>query len=158
MRPRPALYAAALVAACASPTPRTQVMVELDVDDALRPSVASVEVVVFGGPAAEDPRLYPRRYGATLRPADLPRRIALVPLEDDRRGWRIEAVARDDGGAPLSAARVAGGYAEERTVRLPVSIEAACQGVACPPEQACRGGECGDLAVDVDALPDYPEP
>lgn len=147
---------AALLVGCAGPTPRTEVMLDIDAEPAVRERAAQLRVHVLGGEAGQPPEGYASRLDRTFA-ASWPRRVALVPLElEPPRGWQVELEAQSATGEVVAASVVRGGYDEARTVLVRAVLEDACIGVPCP-RMRCAAGRCIDPLVDVSAAPDLEE-
>lgn len=147
------------LAGCAAPAARTEVMLEVRGASGVAATAAQLHVRVTGGAEAAPiasyvPRL-DRVFDEGPEAARLPRRIALVPLDEQPRGYWIEARAELADGSEIATARAIGGYAIGRTVLLPLTIEDACVGVSCDAEQTCDArGACADARVDAESLAD----
>lgn len=153
------LLVALLGLGCASPAPRTQVMLEIDAEPAVRRASAQLSVEIRGGERDRPAETYPVRYardfdGEALR---WPRRVALAPLDPEPpRGWVATIAARALDGALVARTTLRGGYVEGRAVRVVVLLEERCVAVECE-GQRCLDGGCVDPAIDVSTAPDLEE-
>jgi hypothetical protein len=125
-----------VLAGCAA---KTQVVVIVDAQPAVRAQTQSLEVQIFGGPGGEeavpnDPVL-DRTVPTSQMDFRWPRRYVLTPRDGvvDRL-YLFEAIAhRDPGGmdAPLVTARVISGYQPGQTAQIYLLLTDACIGVDC---------------------------
>ncbi|HJL17557.1 MAG TPA: hypothetical protein RMH99_17975 [Sandaracinaceae bacterium LLY-WYZ-13_1] len=144
----------ALAAGCQGETPRTQVMLAIDADPALREEIAFLHVHVFGGEAGRPVEMYASRRDIRYDELAWPWRVAMVPLDPDPpRAWLVDVTAERADGTPITASTVRGGYAPERTVRVELRLEETCAGVLCD-RARCEDGRCVDPLVDVSTAPD----
>ncbi len=153
------VLAALWVAGCAGPAPRTQVMLQIDLDPEVREASEQLFVEVFGGARDEPVDTYPSRYVRTfeLDSLRLPFRVALAPLDPEPpRGWVAVVAAQRADGADVAATTIRGGYADGRTVRVEVRLTGDCIGVPCDGLR-CLEGRCVDPAVDVSTAPPFAE-
>jgi hypothetical protein len=150
-----AAWLLSFVSACAA-SPRTEVMIEVDAEAGVRAESQVLSVSIYGGAAADDPSTYALRRRLEIDAPTWPRRIALVPLEDDPpRGYRAIAQTQRDDASIVAGTAIVGEYAEARTVLLSIVLEDACIGVECDDAAPrCEGGECRDAFVDAESLPD----
>lgn len=143
-----------LLASACSASARTQVMVEVDAEPAVRAETTQLELRVLGGVAGTDPALWAVRHEATVTDFSWPRRIALVPIElEPARGYQVEIRAARADGTTVTSSAIRGGYATGRTKLLVLLLEDACAGVECG-TMRCQEGRCVDPLVDVNAAPD----
>lgn len=147
-----ALTAAALVGACASQRPPTEIFLVVDAETSLRAEAGSLHLRVTGstfGGAGEV------ALDRTLAGAELvwPVTLGIVPRGDDAtRGLRVEATLTSPAGA---TARVSArtSYLPEQVRVLRLTLEACCAGVACADAETCSVCACVPDAVDVRTLP-----
>lgn len=150
---RGALVLVLLAGACEA-EPRTQVMVEVDAEDAVRAETTQLEVRVLGGIASSDPTGWALRHDTTVTDVAWPRRLALVPIElEPARAYQVEIRALRADGTTITSSALRGGYANGRTKRLVLLLEDACVGVECG-AMRCQRGRCVDPLVDVNTAPD----
>ncbi|MCA9607039.1 MAG: hypothetical protein KC619_15645 [Myxococcales bacterium] len=148
------LFALALLAACGEKAPRTQVMLVIDAEPAIRAEARSLHLEVFGGEDGMPASTYARRYVRDFEDPTFPWSLALVPFEPDPpRAWRALVETRRADGTPLTRSTLRGGYAAEHTVRLDFLVEDDCAGVLCA-DLRCEAGACVDPLVDVGTLPE----
>jgi hypothetical protein len=152
------LHLLALVA-CAAPAPRTEILVIIDADQAVRAESVDLKVFVFGGrpetASALDVRFY-REFAVT--PVEgWPVELAVIPLDrDSGRLFQVEATAVDAAGGEVTAVRVRSGFVPENTFVLRLRLEDACRGVVCSSRQSCRAGACREIPmVSVEDLVRY---
>ena len=149
-----ALVALGLLAACQEPAPRTQVMLVIDAEPAIRSEARSLHLEVFGGEDGMPASTYARRYVRDFEDPTFPWSLALVPFETDPpRAWRALIETRRVDGTPLTRSTLRGSYATEHTVRLDFTIEDVCGGVLCT-DLRCEEGACVDPILDVGTLPE----
>lgn len=148
-----ATAAVASSAACA-PAPRTQVMVSLDADEALRGEVRLIHVEVFGGERGGE--LEPR-FESFETISTWPLEIAIVPFDRDAtREVRVIATALATRmGPPIVSLRIDTGFVLGRTVLLERTLMSSCRGVSCEGATTCSGALCVSSRVEPGLLPDY---
>ena len=134
--------------ACADPKPRTQIMVILEADRAVRTQTRSVRIETYGGPGG--PNIPTENFAFLELPLDsiggFPVSHALVPQDGDvSRRFRIEATAFDDSGEALAHVRAISGFVKEQTLVLRLRFYSQCLYLdPCEsPDQTCgRDGNC----------------
>ncbi|WP_437571300.1 hypothetical protein [Sorangium sp. So ce542] len=83
---------------------------------------------------------------------------AELPIAEARDGAEIElsvAAFRDGEAAPIVTRTTATRAASGRSLLLPVSIDAACSGLACAASATCAAGACVDPFIAPSALDDH---
>lgn len=155
MRARVTVACAVLLAAgCAEKAPRTQVMLVIDAEPAIRTEAHALHVQVFGGQAGQPASTFASRYVRDFVDPAYPFSIAMVPLEPEpARAWSAIVETRREDESAITRSTLRGGYADGRTVRLDFTVEDACAGVLCE-GQRCEDGACVDGLVDVTSLPE----
>lgn len=139
---------------CNEPAPRTQVMLSIDAEPAVRTEATTLRVHVFGGAEGSSPARFASRYTRDHADPRWPFRVALVPLEPEPpRAWRAEIGAVNAEGFELVRTNLRGGYARERTVVVDVLLQDRCVSVECD-GQRCVDGACVDPLIDVGSAPD----
>lgn len=153
---RRALVALVMLAGCAAPAPRTQVMLEIDAEPAVRVASHQLFIEVFGGERDQPIDTYPSRYVRThaIEPLRWPFRVALAPIEATPRGWVAVIALQEMDGTDVARTTVRGSYEEGRAVRVPVLVSDACIGVPCGDQRCDVAGQCVDPVVDVSIAPD----
>jgi hypothetical protein len=134
------------VSACAT-RPRTQVLVEVTADPAVRARLSRVSLRVQGFDASglEAGPSFEREVRA---PLELPITLAVVPRgQDATRTFLFEATGFE-GEEPIVVVRARSGFRAEQTLRLALVLEDACVGVSCAALETCRAGACVDAFVD----------
>lgn len=146
------LVLAPMVVSCA-PAPRTQIMVVLDADDALRAEIGVVRIEVLGGARGEQ---VASRYDGLETIERWPLDVAIVPFDRDAtREVRLLATGLASAeGATLATVRIDTAFVRGRTLRLDARFESACRGVVCEGATTCRGGVCERSEIDPGLLPD----
>ncbi|WP_438034726.1 hypothetical protein [Sorangium sp. So ce204] len=85
----------------------------------------------------------------------LPAEIEIAPAQDGAEVELSVAAFRDGEAAPVVKRTVATRAAGGRRLLLPVSLDAACSGVACAAGATCAAGMCVDPFVDPSGLDDH---
>lgn len=139
-------------AGCVTVQSRTEVVVAIDVENALRGRVEELIISVEGGTSHAS---YTTQYAQRLRAlADYPVEVVVAPERDDAsRVYAVSVIARS-GSAIVGRYRVQGGYRRGETTRVFVLLDAACETVAasCREDESCREGVCFALPEEgVDA-------
>ncbi|HEY8427997.1 MAG TPA: hypothetical protein VIL20_06460 [Sandaracinaceae bacterium] len=145
-----AFVALVALVACSSPSPRTQVVVEIDADGYVRGMTDHLAVEVTGLPGGQT---------EALELNEWPAYVSLVPRDNDasrRYELSIRAV-RDDGSTAVHR-RVRSGYVAGRTLALRVRLTASCAGATCVAEdETCIDGDCQPLEIEPADLPEWAE-
>ncbi len=129
-----------LLAAC-DPGVATQVLLEVDADEATRARAESVEITVV--PVDGEPiiRLEPL-VGASAR-LGFPFTQPLSPRGGDAsRRFRVNVALRDASGAEFLRHTVLGGFVEAERREVRVELTADCHERSCSGDQTCVAGEC----------------
>jgi hypothetical protein len=162
--PSPLLACAALALSGAScddgkaSKPATQVIVDLDADEALKPQVAELLVRVTGSNGRGDLDRRLERLEERVRPGadgepEWPVRVALVPRDGDAaRVFEISASTFDADGEWLAVARLITGYVADEVRYVRLVVQASCIGVSCEELENCSAGVCGDAWMDPNGL------
>lgn len=142
------LLACFAMSACQSPT---QVLVQVDGDDAVWDRLVELEVRVW---AREDDGEESVAAELTI-PSPIPRpyRVPLAPLDRDAsRRYRVEAVGRLSTDETVIA-RLISGYVPRQTLRYVLFLDADCVAVRdCSDEETCVNGACRSAEVPPDEL------
>ncbi len=143
------------VVACGTPRARTQVMLWVTADDAIRSELVSLRIRVLAG--ADRSSIDATTFEETQPSASLvwPVQLPLVPQDSDAsRAFRVEAAALDGSGSPLVEVRVASSYVLGETRILRVHLAAGCRAVSCPATESCAAGTCQPIAfIEPQMLP-----
>jgi DNA-binding beta-propeller fold protein YncE len=108
---------------------RTEVMLVIDAEPAVRRDAVQVEVAVTGPDGRSDASFA----------AGWPIRLALVPKHGDAsRRFAVEASALGAGGGLIAVQRLQSGYLAGRTLALTIVFSDACSGVACQESTTCE--------------------
>lgn len=139
------------VAACATETPRTQVMVTVDASNDVRAATRTLELVVVGGPASAEaePRTWTESYRQdwSANAIEWPVLLALVPKGNNAsRGYFVIATAKDARGTTITRVRTRSGYVAGQTLWLRITLDS---GDTCQPSDDAY---CRDDVVLVDEL------
>lgn len=146
--------AALVLAACAAPLPRTQVMVIVDAEPGVRAEAVAARVTVTGGTAAPTMVRHEETVGGPGSPIQFPIRLAVVPAEDDAaRVFAVQVEALGRTGLRAASVRAESGFLEGRTLELRLLLEDCCLAMDCGP-QTCRGCACADPRVPPETLPE----
>jgi len=154
-----ALVTLASAAGCADPAPRTQIIVIVDADQAVRAESEKLRIVVRGGRGETmgglDDRFF-REFNVTPTEG-WPVQLGVIPLDGDvGRLFEIEAAGIDAARREVTLVRARSGFAAERTLVLRLQLEDACRGIICREQQTCTSGRCTDVVViPVDELPPF---
>ncbi|HEX2678843.1 MAG TPA: hypothetical protein VHM19_19455, partial [Polyangiales bacterium] len=139
------LLACALLSACSSSTPLTQIMVVVRSDIEL----ARADIVVDGLGKQQVA-------SAKLSKQKLPRTLAIVyrggplgPITVRARGYDASDTLLVERVAKLS-------FVRGRNVTLVLDLAQQCVGVSCPGGDTCIAGGCSDFKVDSKKLQDWP--
>jgi hypothetical protein len=154
-----------LAAACSSVEPRTQVMLIVDADDAVRGMATSLQVKIEGslqGSAAADGTTYTRSFDPhDPAGASWPFRFALTPRDGEYgRRYKITLSALDAQNDTLALLRSEGGFVKGKTLALMLRFEAGClrdASLKCQASETCAGGNCVSASVDPSSLPGLSE-
>ncbi|MFK8001939.1 MAG: hypothetical protein AB8H86_20250 [Polyangiales bacterium] len=145
-----------LVACSSSPT---QVIVEIDADEAVRELTQSLSIDIAARGLGDD-GFQTVQLVSTLANS-WPRQHVLAPANGDvTRTYRLNVSALDTSGQAVVRARVISGYIADETRVLRVYLEAACLRRSCEVDSAnnvdetCSGGTCVDTPfIDPSLLP-----
>jgi len=155
----------ALLAGCASPRARTQVVVTIDAEPGVRAATTKLAIEVRAtdssglsttGSTVVLPTVVAlqQTLGSASAPVAFPLRLALAPEGGDvsRRYWiEVSALTADD--RPVSVTRVISGYVSGETLALPLTLDDLCIGeLACENAETCRLAQCVAASVDPHAL------
>lgn len=154
------LFACAFALSCGGETSdRTQVMVVIDAEPAVRALTKDIDLEVRSGSGPVDE--WDVRARRSLTPGnaiDWPLEAALIPQSDDAdRVYLLIATALDEDGEPVSEVRAISGYVRGKTLSLLLLFEDSCleRSDMCDDEQTCRDGECVDAHVEPRDLPAF---
>jgi len=132
--------------------PRTQVMVVIDAEPAVRAMAADVDIEVLSG-SGPISGWEPRGMQSLTTGDDAiawPLEAALVPRKGGTdRAFVVIATAYDAGGTALAQVRAISGYVKGKTLTLPLLFEDLCLGkLSCEETKTCRAGNCVPANVD----------
>jgi hypothetical protein len=156
---------ATLLAACTTVEPRTQVMLIVGADEAVRGKVRSLRVEIAGsleGSTAADAT----NYTGSFDPEDpagarWPFRFALTPRGGEHgRRYKITLTALDAEEKTVAVLRSEGGFVKGKTLALALHFDASCVGEAslkCTAGDTCAQGTCVSASVDARSLPGLSE-
>ncbi|GAB4204752.1 MAG: hypothetical protein OHK0013_19940 [Sandaracinaceae bacterium] len=169
--------AAVLLVACASSAcvtvrSRTEAVVDIDAEDAIRGDIEALLVTVRGGPAMGE---LDTMLTEVVPTPTYPARVTILPRgEDATRRYEVIVLARARGGNVVGRQSVRGRFLAGQTVRTTLLLEACCADVAarCGPDETCTSCECqptividpeqdagmppDDAALDAGSRPDVP--
>lgn len=138
---------------CSTETvPRTQVMVVIDAEPAVRAMAVDVDIEVLSGSGPISG--WEPRGKRSLTDGDdavaWPLEAALVPRKGGTdRVFVVIATAYDAAGDPLAQVRAISGYVKGKTLALPMLFEDLCLGkLSCEDTKTCRAGNCVDANID----------
>ncbi len=144
---------------CKETLPRTQIMVVLDAEQAMRGETDSIEVIIKGSTGREGElrtERFLRVWGDGADGIGWPRQVAVGPLDDDAsRIFEFVATARTAGEEEIGRVRAIGGYVEGKTLMLVLVMEDACHGELCTEETTCVMAECVSAYFEAKDLPEY---
>ena len=147
------------LSACAAPAARTEVLVVVDADQAVRAESVKLRVIVRGGRGVAmgvlDDRFF-RDFDVTPH-AGWPVEVALIPLDGDvGRVFEVEAAGIDVARREVTLVRARSGFVAGHTLMLRLHLEDTCRGVVCTTQQTCRAGACEDVPLTPpESLPPY---
>lgn len=146
-------WIALLFAACGSEqSSATELMVTIDIEDALRDSAASVLIEVEGRADFGDTKKSAIVFDASVKPDELPKRIALVPADgDEERAVVVTATALDQADRSIAQGRLVSGYVSGEIRYARLLLQDACMGVGCH-QDTCSDGWCSEAKVNADSL------
>lgn len=163
----PAIAAAMclLLVACDDSGPRTQVMLVVDAEPALRSRIDALRVEVRGYAARSDGKPDTAsdvtRWSEDFSPvqAELggwPHRFAIAPRSSDASRLYQASVTALDGAAPIAVLRAASGFVRGRTLQLSLRFTADClleASLDCEADETCEAGECRTATRPASSLP-----
>jgi len=151
----PAVALVAGAAGCESPA--TQLVVVVDTDYAVPGEMGIVRARVLDGEGGEvssaEFTLVGEDGGETETRFRVPFSFAVVPIDDDpgrRVTVEVDGLTRTEGF--LVGRRARTGFVEGETLRLPMFLTSACEGVTCPEGQTCAEGGCESEEVPPESL------
>lgn len=135
--------------------PRTEVVVVLDAESAVRAGAAHVRVTVSAGTGATLTQRLDQTLGDTMTPLRWPNSVALVPLGGDAgRAFNLRADALDASGGVISTVRLLSGFRAQHTLTITLLFEDCCRAMTCNDVQTCRACTCTNAHVDPTMIPD----
>jgi hypothetical protein len=132
--------------------PRTQVMVVIEAEPAVRAMAVNVDIEVLSGTGPISG--WEPRGQRSLTDGDdaiaWPLEAALVPRKGGTdRVFVVIATAYDAAGDALVQVRAISGYVKGKTLTLPMLFEDLCLGkLSCADTKTCRAGNCVDANID----------
>lgn len=142
-------------AGCAKKAP-TALVVAVQSEAPIPKEIDAMEIEVQRGDST--PFFQQYVLGTTNPDARLPGTIALSKQDGESSSDPVTVIIRAQLGGQKRVVRMAKlGFSDEKTKLLKMPLRYSCLDFpsVCAPGQECLGGECRDVSVDVEKLPDY---
>jgi MYXO-CTERM domain-containing protein len=135
---------------CSVETERTQVMVELGAEQAVREEAARLTIVI-SRIEADDSLTEVRTL--TVDDPNWPVRVALTPENDPLQRFHVGARVDDADGERLARLVARSNFRERRTLLMALTFDEACLGVQCAEGVTCGRGRCRPPQLIATRLP-----